>query len=86
MVHWNSDEYEGLSDEEMALGMAACHELTRSKEGALIGNPVDKVMFVASGAAFDDVEGTSAKVTDMNGNSVEVVKNYDFVMKGRHKV
>jgi cation-transporting ATPase 13A3/4/5 len=77
MIHWDSDECDGLSG-EMALGMATCHGLARSKDGALIGNPVDQVMFAASGGAFENVVGASAKVTDVNGNSVEVVKNYDF--------
>jgi len=76
MVHWNSDE--GSLSDEMALGMAACHGLARSKDGTLIGNPVDKVMFAASGAVFEDVEGAFPKITDVNGNSIEVVKNYDF--------
>lgn len=61
----------------MALGMAVCHGLTPSKKSdVLIGNPVDRVMFEASGASFEHKNAES--ITDANGKKVLVLKKFDF--------
>jgi predicted P-type ATPase len=75
---WDTDESTDLSD-AMALGMAACHSLTRFESGVTVGNPVDRVMFEASGASFVDMNGEArVLVTDCKGNRLEVVKHFDF--------
>lgn len=78
MTTWDADEPTDLSD-DMAIGMAACHSLTRFESGVTVGNPVDRVMFEASGASFVDTNGgTRLIVTDCKGNRLEVVKHFDF--------
>lgn len=69
----------GISD-EMVLGMACCHSLTPSQQtGLLVGNPVDRVMFDASGGAIDSTrQSTVLYITDANGRNVMVVKHFDF--------
>ena len=63
-----------LSD-ELVLGMACCHGLTRSQDGGeMIGNPVDRTMFEASRATMR----TPTQIEDSKGNIVEVVKHFDF--------
>jgi cation-transporting ATPase 13A3/4/5 len=65
---------------DLTLAMACCHGLTRSQQtGDLIGNPVDRTMFEASGAAIlSDVQGSSKTIVDRYGTTVEVVKYFDF--------
>jgi cation-transporting ATPase 13A3/4/5 len=59
---------------EMTAGMAVCNSLTQSKDsGELVGNPVDCVMFEASGAKM-----AAQAITDGNGNKLDVVKHFDF--------
>lgn len=74
---WDTDESTDLSD-DMALGMAACHSLTRFESGVTVGNPVDRAMFEASGASFVDAKGSHLVVKDCKGNRLEVVKHFDF--------
>jgi magnesium-transporting ATPase (P-type) len=64
--------------EELSLGMASCHGLSQSQAGDLIGNPVDRIMFEASGAAFNGTQGGSVMVTDRFQQQVSVVKHFDF--------
>jgi predicted P-type ATPase len=68
-----------LSD-DMALGMATCHSLTRSAGGDLIGNPVDRTMFDASGASLagNAAAGPIVAITDAKGNRAEILKHFDF--------
>ena len=60
---------------ELELGMACCHNLTRSKAGELIGNPVDRVMFENTGAQLDN---SSAEVTLESGKRVQIVHEFAF--------
>ena len=63
--------------EDMALAMASCHSLTPSKlTGKFVGNPVDRVMFEASGANID--KRNAENITDAHGKKVLVVKRFDF--------
>ena len=64
--------------EELSLGMASCHGLSQSYSGDLIGNPVDRIMFEASGAVFNGTQGGAVLVTDRFNQKVTVVKHFDF--------
>lgn len=74
---WNVEQT-AVADDIMTLGLAVCHSLTRSKQGELIGNPVDSIMFQSSGATFDSLDNGLLKITDSKGNKVNVVKHFDF--------
>jgi magnesium-transporting ATPase (P-type) len=77
-VHeWSKDSTEiPLS---LSLGMAVCHTLTKSSTGEIIGNPVDRVMFEASGANLRSASGGAGmEITDRMGQTVSVVKFFDF--------
>lgn len=74
---WNNVESLDVS-EELSLGMASCHGLSQSYAGALIGNPVDRIMFQASGAVFNGTQAGSVMVTDRFNKKVTVVKHFDF--------
>jgi cation-transporting ATPase 13A3/4/5 len=58
--------------------MAVCHNLTVTKTGDIVGNPVDRIMFEASGAIFNVVERSSTQVTDSTGETVTIVKHFEF--------
>jgi predicted P-type ATPase len=68
------DQSQSFMSDRLATGMAVCHTLTRSsKNGTLVGNPVDRVMFDASGATF-----TGETATDKHGLEMTIVKQFDF--------
>ncbi|KAL3912222.1 MAG: hypothetical protein SGILL_006969, partial [Bacillariaceae sp.] len=70
---WGSEE-NPIVEQQMAVGMAVCHSLTKLEEsGELIGNPVDRVMFEASGG-----ELLQDSIKDKNGNELKVVRHCDF--------
>lgn len=71
-VH-TDDQSESFMSDRMATAMAVCHTLTKSKSGALVGNPVDRVMFEASGAF-----STGESATDKHGLKMAFVKQFDF--------
>jgi predicted P-type ATPase len=62
----------------LKLAMAVCHTLSKSKNGVLLGNAVDSIMFQATSATFEQVEGKQMKVTDTGGQQVIVIKRFDF--------
>jgi cation-transporting ATPase 13A3/4/5 len=66
----------------IAMGMATCHSLVASKMvgGELIGNPVDRTMFAASGGQLlpNTGNGNLNTITDANGNRLEIVRHFDF--------
>ena len=74
---WTSHSPTDLSV-DMALGMAACHSLTRFESGEFVGNPVDRTMFQASGASFVGGKGALVVVRDCYGKTAMVVKHFDF--------
>jgi magnesium-transporting ATPase (P-type) len=65
---------------DLTMGMACCHGLTMSQGDILIGNPVDRTMFEASGGRHIGEGGGSNHVTveDRNGNTIDIVKKFDF--------
>lgn len=67
-------------DDDVLLGMTCCHNLTLSKNtGDLIGNPVDRTMFAASGGSFVDGGSRSARcIQDSRGRSISIEKQFDF--------
>ncbi|GKY96262.1 hypothetical protein MPSEU_000585800 [Mayamaea pseudoterrestris] len=67
-----------LSD-DLVTAMSCCHGLHKSMNGELIGNPVDRTMFDASKATWKEARGSSVmRVEDKHGNSIEVLKVFDF--------
>ncbi|CAB9500019.1 Probable cation-transporting ATPase 13A4 [Seminavis robusta] len=70
----------------VSTAMASCHTLVMSsRDGTLIGNPIDKAMFSASGAEMFLEEGTSNKaqnqtvtIIQKDGRPVEVLRRFDF--------
>jgi cation-transporting ATPase 13A3/4/5 len=67
----------------IAMGMATCHSLVASKlaEGELIGNPVDRTMFAASGGQLlpsTAANGNTPSIMDANGNQLEILRHFDF--------
>eukprot|EP00934_Nitzschia_sp_Nitz4_P008467 Nitzschia sp. Nitz4//scaffold97_size77645//7752//12969//NITZ4_005511-RA/size77645-processed-gene-0.50-mRNA-1//-1//CDS//3329560635//8457//frame0 len=80
-MNWGEGELGGVEDALMAMGMAVCHSLVPSKNTSeLIGNPVDRTMFEASGARIKVVSGESKllQITDKTGKRVQVLKHFDF--------
>jgi magnesium-transporting ATPase (P-type) len=53
---WLDHSVESVSP-TIKLGMAVCHTLTKSKNGVLLGNAVDSIMFQATGATIEQSEG-----------------------------
>lgn len=76
--NWESESQE--IDQDVRLGMTCCHNLTRSNEtGELIGNPVDRTMFAASGGALGDRTSRSTRtILDCNGRTISIEKQFDF--------
>lgn len=75
ITSWSEESATQSAD--MTLGMAVCHSLTPSQlTEMLIGNPVDRVMFEASGANID--KRNAENITDAHGKKVLVVKRFDF--------
>ncbi len=58
--------------------MAACNTLTKSRSGDLLGNVVDSIMFKATGASFDKVDGAQIDITMPDSQQVTVIKRFDF--------
>ena len=67
------DQSISFMSDRMATGMTVCHTLTRSKNGDLVGNPVDRVMFEASGGSIQGPEAT-----DKHGLQMTILKQFDF--------
>jgi len=63
---------------KLRLGMTVCHTLTKSRDGSLLGNSVDCIMFQATDATFEQVEGKPMKVTDSGGQQITVIKRFEF--------
>ena len=72
------DLSEGGVAPKLRMAMAVCHTLTKSRNGKLLGNAVDSMMFQASGASFEQVEGKQLKITDTSGQQFAVIKRYEF--------
>eukprot|EP00934_Nitzschia_sp_Nitz4_P005704 Nitzschia sp. Nitz4//scaffold440_size7261//1106//5402//NITZ4_009160-RA/size7261-snap-gene-0.0-mRNA-1//-1//CDS//3329552021//5694//frame0 len=66
------------TSEELSTAMAVCHSLIVSKAGTTIGNPVDRVMFAASGAKIQKVTNSSFSITDARGRQIKVLRRFDF--------
>ncbi|CAB9522557.1 Probable cation-transporting ATPase 13A4 [Seminavis robusta] len=62
----------------LTTAMSCCHSVARTKGGQLIGNPVDKTMFLSSGASFREGEGSSPVIMDKTGGELEIVRHFDF--------
>jgi predicted P-type ATPase len=73
---WESEGTELSPD--LVTGMSCCHHLTQSMKGDIIGNPVDRTMFAASGAQMVSSAGTVDRIVDINGSFVDVLKHFDF--------
>ena len=68
---WGSDT--------ISAAMEVCHSLTLSnKTGTLIGNPVDRAMFKASGAKLLSGRGTTARVKSASGEQYHILRRFDF--------
>lgn len=66
---------------DLSLVMSACHSLTQSKSGYIVGNPVDVTMFGASGARLASSEGATGSppsIVDATGKTLEVVRVFEF--------
>lgn len=72
---WNSDVSEKISA-EMARGMAACHGLTMSTAGDLIGSAIDKSMFISTGSSFFSKDSDITISGDFG--DVKMLKRFDF--------
>jgi magnesium-transporting ATPase (P-type) len=77
---WSTGQW---TSDTMAMAMSVCHSLALSKTGALIGNPVDCVMFHASGArltitATDAGVDSKATIHSSNGETYTVLRRFDF--------
>ena len=71
---WGTDS-KNLSD-DIQLAMAVCHGITVASDGQIIGNPVDQIMFDASGALFE--AGSARLITSRTGQQTEVLRMFDF--------
>ena len=72
---WGYGRWESPS---LSLAMSACHSLVKSKNGALIGHPVDRAMFKASNAKISKATGNSATIRSKTGEKLKVVRRFDF--------
>jgi magnesium-transporting ATPase (P-type) len=77
---WNAGQW---ASDTMAMAMSVCHSLALSKTGALIGNPVDCVMFHASGARLvvtgtDAGVNSKATIQSSNGETYTVLRRFEF--------
>ena len=63
---------------DLITGMSCCHGLTMSSDGTLIGNPVDTIMFQASGAQMTKLTSDSLTIVDRSGGNIQVVRHFDF--------
>jgi magnesium-transporting ATPase (P-type) len=73
---WDSD----LNQEckVLILGLSFCHHLTQLSRGDIIGNPIDRTIFAASGAQLVSLAGTVNRIVDSNGKFIDVLKHFDF--------
>lgn len=68
----------------IAIAMASCHTLVLSSEdGSLIGNPVDRAMFAASGSSMPELGSVGASlrkqvVAQADGTKLEILRRFDF--------
>lgn len=74
---WNYGQW---PSDKLNMAMCVCHSLTKSNKagGALIGNPVDRAMFLASGAKLVAATGVTARVQAQNETQYEVIRRFDF--------
>lgn len=78
---WKCDPSTTMVSADLTMGMACCHGLTMSQGGNLIGNPVDRTMFEASGGRHIGEGGSAGSnecVEDRNGNAIDIIKRFDF--------
>ncbi|CAB9501884.1 Probable cation-transporting ATPase 13A4 [Seminavis robusta] len=70
----------------VAITMASCHTLVMSSnDGTLIGNPIDKAMFSASGAEIflneavhNNTQSQTVSIVQQDGTIIEVLRRFDF--------
>jgi magnesium-transporting ATPase (P-type) len=58
-------------------GMAACHTLTNSSKGELVGTQVDKAMFAAAGGILEAKDGNNPQI-QINGHRYHILKQFEF--------
>jgi len=67
----------------LKLGMACCHTLVMKGDGKLVGHPLDRIMFEASGATMSSApvkeqENGIVLVTTSDGEVVTILKHFHF--------
>jgi magnesium-transporting ATPase (P-type) len=76
---WSAGQW---ASDTMTMAMSVCHSLTISKAGALIGNPLDCVMFHASGARLvvtpPDAGVSNATIESSNGETFTILRRFEF--------
>ena len=72
------DLSEGVISPNLRMGMTVCHTLTKSRDNKLLGNAVDSIMFMSTGATFEQVEGKQMKITDTSSQQIALIKRFEF--------
>ena len=62
----------------LLIGMATCHNLKVSSNGLLVGNQVDRNMFLATGTDLSQATDGTVTVTMNDGSFVRVLKRFEF--------
>ena len=71
-------DYGQWPSEALSTAICVCHSLTKSnKSGVIIGNPVDRAMFEASGAELLSATGVTAAVK-VGNEKYEIIRRFDF--------
>ncbi len=76
--NWKTSNQFPVLAKELQLSMAVCHNLTVTKQGKLVGNSVDLMMFAETGAKINHTEGSVVHITDSSGQALKVVKHFEF--------
>ena len=76
--NWNINDMKADPNQSILRAMAVTNTLTRSFEGAIIGNLVDQSMFEVSGASLDVSPSQPISNVEKDGSLLTVIKRFDF--------
>jgi magnesium-transporting ATPase (P-type) len=72
---WDAGQW---TSDELSLAMSACHSLTSTRNNGIIGNPVDRAMFEASGATLVHDSGPHTVVELHGTNRIKILRHFEF--------
>ena len=76
--NWDPNDTITKPNQSMLRAMSVTHTLTKSSDGSIIGNLVDRSMFEESGAYLDVSPDRPVVIVEKSGSRLTVVKRFEF--------